>query len=129
MADGFTGNVALKAIEGAASYTSGQVQAALRGSATARFGALFQRRALRDLAEWMDTETYGGAALLGLEGTVVIAHGGSTARGITSACRLAADLARGQITEKIQGRLGSGHRGGHFLRRPQPPSHPGQPAR
>ena len=129
VADGFTGNVALKAIEGAASYTSGQVQAALRGSATARFGALFQRRALRDLAEWMDTETYGGAALLGLEGTVVIAHGGSTARGITSACRLAADLARGQITEKIQGRLGSGHRGGHFLRRPQPPSHPGQPAR
>ena len=129
VADGFTGNVALKAIEGAASYTSGHVQAALRGSATARFGALFQRRALRDLAEWMDTETYGGAALLGLEGTVVIAHGGSTARGITSACRLAADLARGQITEKIQGRLGSGHRGGHFLRRPQPPSHPGQPAR
>jgi glycerol-3-phosphate acyltransferase PlsX len=129
VADGFTGNVALKAIEGAASYTSGQVRAALHGSAAARFGAVFQRRTLRDLAEWMDTETYGGAALLGLEGTVVIAHGGSTARGITSACRLAADLARGQITEKIQGRLGTGHRGGLFLRRAQPPSNPGQPGR
>ncbi len=129
VADGFTGNVALKAIEGAASYTSEQVQAALRGSAAARFGAVFQRRALRDLTEWMDTETYGGAALLGLEGTVVIAHGGSSAKGIVSACRLAASLVRGDITEKIQGRLGTGHRGGLFLRRAQPQSQPGPPSR
>ena len=64
----------------------------------------------------MDAETYGGAALLGLEGTVVIAHGASTARGITSACLLAADLSKGQITEKIRDRLGHS-RGAHFLRR------------
>ena len=55
----------------------------------------------------MDSETYGGASLLGLEGTVVIAHGASTARGITSACMLASDLCTGQITEKIRERLGS----------------------
>jgi glycerol-3-phosphate acyltransferase PlsX len=65
----------------------------------------------------MDTETYGGAALLGLEGTVVIAHGAAKARGVAAACVLAADLARGQITEKIKERLGP-PRGGHFLRRP-----------
>jgi len=47
---------------------------------------------------------------------VVIAHGASTAKGITSACRLAADLAHGQITEKIKERFGPG-RGGYFLRR------------
>ncbi len=127
--DGFTGNVALKAIEGAASYATGQLQAALRGSRAARFGAAFQRRALREVASRMDAETYGGAALLGLEGTVVIAHGGSTAKGITSACHLAADLARGQITEKIRGRLGTGHRAGHFLRRAQLPSQPGHSGR
>ena len=59
--------------------------------------------------------------LLGLGGTVVIAHGASTARAVTSACLLAADLARGEITEKITQRLGPGRsasRGGHFLRRP-----------
>jgi glycerol-3-phosphate acyltransferase PlsX len=129
VSDGFTGNVALKAIEGTASYTSGQVRAALHGSPAARFGTVFQRRTLRDLAEWMDTESYGGAALLGLEGTVVIAHGGSTAKGIASACRLAAGLARGRITEKIQARLGTGHRSGHFLRRAQPrPASPASPA-
>jgi glycerol-3-phosphate acyltransferase PlsX len=69
------------------------------------------------MAEQLDAETYGGAALLGLGGTVVIAHGASTARGVTSACALAAELARGQIVEKIRERLGPG-RPGHFLRRP-----------
>jgi glycerol-3-phosphate acyltransferase PlsX len=64
----------------------------------------------------MDAETYGGAALLGLEGMVVIAHGAASAKGITSACLLAADLARGRITEKIKERFGPG-RDRHFLRR------------
>jgi glycerol-3-phosphate acyltransferase PlsX len=115
--DGFTGNVALKAIEGAAGFATEQMRSVLQGSRSARFGTVFQRRALRELGGRMDAETYGGAALLGLEGTIVIAHGSSTAKGITSACRLAADLARGQITEKIRERLGP-HRGAHFLRRP-----------
>jgi glycerol-3-phosphate acyltransferase PlsX len=114
--DGFTGNVALKTLEGAVAFAAEQTRAALTGSAAARFGALFQRRGLRDLAGRMDAETYGGAALLGLEGTVVIAHGAATAKGITSACRLATDLAKGQITEKIKERLGPG-RDRHFLRR------------
>jgi glycerol-3-phosphate acyltransferase PlsX len=126
--DGFTGNVALKTIEGSLAYATGQFRGALRGSASARFGAAFQRRALRELSGRMDSETYGGAALLGLEGTVVIAHGAATARGITSACGLAADLARGQITEKIRERFGYA-RAGHFLRRSQlsrqPPAAPG----
>ena len=114
--DGFTGNVALKTLEGAAAFATEQMRAALTGSAAAKFGALFQRRGLRDLAGRMDAETYGGAALLGLEGTVVIAHGASTAKGVTSACRLAADLAKGHITEKIKERFGPA-RDRHFLRR------------
>jgi glycerol-3-phosphate acyltransferase PlsX len=115
--DGFTGNVALKTIEGAGDFAAGLIRTAFQGSRAARFGTLFQQRALRELAGRMDAETYGGAALLGLEGTIVIAHGDSKARGITSACQLAADLARGQITERIQERLRPSHRAGHFLRR------------
>jgi glycerol-3-phosphate acyltransferase PlsX len=114
--DGFTGNVALKAVEGAAAFAAGQVQAALRGSASARFGTLFQRSALRDLRARMDAESYGGGVLLGLEGTVVIAHGASSAKGIASACRLAADLAQGHIVDKVRERFGPA-RTGHFLRR------------
>jgi Fatty acid/phospholipid biosynthesis enzyme len=67
--DGFTGNVALKTIEGAGGFATELTRAALQGSQAARFGTLFQRRALRELAGRMDSETYGGAALLGLEGT------------------------------------------------------------
>jgi glycerol-3-phosphate acyltransferase PlsX len=115
--DGFTGNVALKTLEGAAEFTIRQFRHALDGSRSARIGTILQRRALRELSERLDAETYGGAALLGLEGTVVIAHGAVTARGAAAACALAAELASGQVTEKIKERLGP-HRGGHFLRRP-----------
>ena len=114
--DGFTGNVALKTLEGAMGFAAGQLRDALGGSRAARLGAVLQRRSLRELRGRIDSETYGGAALLGLEGTIVIAHGASSPRGITSACLLAADLVKGEITERIRERLGHG-RGGHFLRR------------
>jgi glycerol-3-phosphate acyltransferase PlsX len=114
--DGFTGNVALKTLEGTIGFAAGQLREVLGGSRSARLGAALQRRALRELRGRMDTETYGGAALLGLEGTIVIAHGAASPRGITSACLLAADLVKGQITERIRERLGHG-RGAHFLRR------------
>jgi phosphate acyltransferase len=117
VSDGFTGNVALKALEGTASYAAGQVRELLSGSRSARLGAFFQRRALRELAERFDSETYGGGALLGLEATVVVAHGAVTARGAAAACRLAAELTERRITERIRERLGPG-RAGHFLRRP-----------
>jgi glycerol-3-phosphate acyltransferase PlsX len=123
--DGFTGNVALKTLEGSIRFASAELRAAVTGTRTARVGALLQRRGLRELAARLDAESYGGAVLLGLGGTVVIAHGASTARAVTSACLLAADLARGEITEKITQRLGPGRsasRGGHFLRRPLPPA-------
>jgi len=77
---------------------------------------MLQRRGLRELGERFDPETYGGAALLGLEATVVIAHGAVTARGATAACKLAAGLMERHITERIRERLAPS-RAGHFLRR------------
>ncbi len=104
--DGFTGNVALKTLEGSVRFAIAELRAAVTATRTARVGAFLQRRGLRELATRLDTESYGGAVLLGLAGTVVIAHGASTARAVTSACLLAADLARAEITEKITQRLG-----------------------
>jgi glycerol-3-phosphate acyltransferase PlsX len=118
--DGFTGNVALKTLEGSIRFAATELRAAVTATRTARVGAFLQRRGLRELAARLDSDSYGGAVLLGLGGTVVIAHGASTARAVTSACLLAADLARGEITEKITQRFGTGRsagRGGHFLRR------------
>jgi phosphate acyltransferase len=113
--DGFTGNVALKTLEGTASFAADQLRQALGGTLAARIGAVFQRRGLRELAARLDSESYGGAALLGLEATVVIAHGAVRAKGAAAACRLAAELASGQISERIRERLGPAR---HFLRRP-----------
>jgi len=112
--DGFTGNVALKTLEGTAGYAAEQLRHALGGSRAARLGTVLQRRGLRELAERLDSESYGGAALLGLEATVVIAHGAVRARGAAAACKLAADLASGRITERIRERFGPTR---HFLRR------------
>ncbi len=117
--DGFTGNVALKTLEGSMRFAAGELRSALTGTRAARLGAMLQRRGLRELSSRLDTETYGGAALLGLGGTVVIAHGASTARAVSSACALAGSLARGDITEKIRERIGvtGERRATHFLRR------------
>jgi glycerol-3-phosphate acyltransferase PlsX len=116
VADGFSGNVALKTLEGTAAFTAGQFRSALGASRMTRLGALLQRKELRELVSRFDSETYGGAALLGLEGTVVIAHGASTERGTSTACKLAADLAGGRTADRIRERLGP-HRQVHFLRR------------
>jgi len=116
VSDGFAGNVALKTLEASAAFTADQFRSALRTSRRTRFGALWQRNELARLRERLDPETYGGAALLGLEGTVVIAHGASTERGAAAACRLAADLAAGHTSDRIRERIGT-HRQGYFLRR------------
>jgi glycerol-3-phosphate acyltransferase PlsX len=117
--DGFTGNVALKTLEGSVRFAIAELRSAVTATRTARVGAFLQRRGLRELAARLDTDSYGGAVLLGLGGTVVIAHGASTARAVTSACLLAADLVRSEITEKITQRFGGrpAGRAGHFLRR------------
>jgi glycerol-3-phosphate acyltransferase PlsX len=99
--DGFTGNVALKTVEGAVRLAVAEMREAVTASRTAKFGALLQRRRLRLLRDRLDSETYGGGVLLGLNGTVVIAHGASRAPGIAAACALAHDLAESQIIEQI----------------------------
>lgn len=103
--DGHTGNVALKSVEGTAAFAMEAVHAALTSTPVARAAALLQRRALRGLRERLDSESYGGAALLGLNAAVVIAHGGSRAGGVARACQLAHDLAGGSIGEQIRRRV------------------------
>jgi phosphate acyltransferase len=114
--EGFAGNIALKTLEGTAAFTTSQFRSALGNSRSARLGAMLARKELRGLQRTFDPETYGGAALLGMEGAVIIAHGAASARGATAACRLAATMSSGQIAERIKERLRP-QRQGHFLRR------------
>lgn len=108
--NGFTGNVALKTLEGSIRFATAEITDILTSTPLAKTGSLLYRRRLRDLYRRLDTEAHGGAALLGLNGTVVIAHGSATARAVTSACLLARDLSHGDISERIRERVGGGER-------------------
>ncbi|MFC4060326.1 phosphate acyltransferase PlsX [Planomonospora corallina] len=108
--DGFTGNVTLKTLEGSVRYAFSELRRTIEESRTARLGGLLQRRRIRDLRGRLDPEAHGGAVLLGLNGTVVIAHGASHAAGISAACVLAAELAAQGVVPRIGERLGTAHR-------------------
>ena len=103
--DGFTGNIALKLIEG----TSRELLAALRAEITAtwrgKLGGLLIGPAARRLRTRLDPDTYGGAYLLGLKGLVVIAHGNSGRRAIANAIRLAARGVENRVVERLAERL------------------------
>ena len=88
--DGFTGNVALKTIEGTARTVADGVRDAARSNPIASIGGLLLRPALGGLRRKMDPDTTGGAILLGLRGVAVVGHGSSGPDGIANAIRLAA---------------------------------------
>ena len=88
--DGFTGNVALKTIEGTARTVADAVRSAARSGPLAALGGLLLRPALSGLRREMDPDTTGGAILLGLRGVAVVGHGSSGEAGIANAIRLAA---------------------------------------
>jgi phosphate acyltransferase len=98
--DGFTGNVALKTIEGTAKAVAEAVRAAARSGARAGLGGLLLRPALGSLRRQLDPDTTGGAILLGLRGVAVVAHGSSGPDGIANAVRLAARAVEERATER-----------------------------
>lgn len=99
--DGFTGNVALKSIEGAAKATMLTAVDAIKSTALSRIGGLLVRRSLLKVRTEVDPNTTGGALLLGLRGVSVVAHGSSNPDGIAAAIRLAAKSAEGDVTGQI----------------------------
>ena len=91
--DGFTGNVALKLMEGTAKTVSAAVGGAARSNPISLLGGLLLRPALGGLRKELHPDTTGGAILLGLRGIAVVGHGSSGADGIANAVRLAARCA------------------------------------
>ncbi len=99
--DGFTGNVALKTLEGTIRSVLVALRSELGATTRGKLGGLLIRPAARALRERLDPETTGGGYLLGLHGIVVIAHGASSRVAIANAIKLAA---RG-IEHDLVGRL------------------------
>jgi phosphate acyltransferase len=88
--DGFTGNVALKLMEGTARAVTGAIRDAAGANPLATLGGALMRPALGGLRRELHPDTTGGAILLGLRSIAVVGHGGAGAEGIANALRLAA---------------------------------------
>jgi phosphate acyltransferase len=100
--DGFTGNVALKTLEGSIRSIIGGLRDELDGGLRGRLGGLLIRPAVRNLRARLDPDAHGGAYLLGLRSTVVIAHGSSSRRAIANAIRMAARGVEHDIVGRLQ---------------------------
>lgn len=106
--DGFTGNVALKLMEGTAKTVAGAVRDAVRGGVVSSLGGILIRSKLGALRERLDPNTTGGAILLGVRRPVVVAHGKSTAEGIANAVRLARRAADEDMVGRTAAALAEG---------------------
>jgi glycerol-3-phosphate acyltransferase PlsX len=98
--DGFTGNVALKTLEGTAKAVGAAVGEAARSNPISAVGGLMLRHALGGLRRKMDPDMTGGAILLGVRGVAVVGHGSSGPDGIANAIRLAARAVSERSTER-----------------------------
>jgi glycerol-3-phosphate acyltransferase PlsX len=87
--DGFTGNVAVKLAEGVAGFMLQILEEEIRSRPLASVGALLAKPAFRQVKKRLDYREYGGAPLLGVDGTVIVGHGRSDALAIKNAIRMA----------------------------------------
>jgi phosphate acyltransferase len=99
--DGFTGNVALKTMEGLARMIGGAIKSEFTASPWRRLGALAAAPALGGLRRRLDPRRYNGASMVGLAGVVIKSHGGADATAFAHAVRLAAVEARNGVPSQI----------------------------
>ncbi len=99
--DGFTGNVILKTSEGLADALIKMLKREVANLTAGRIGYLLLKPALRNFKKKTDYDEYGGAPLLGINGTCIISHGRSTSKAIRNAVRVASEFSRKKVYEVI----------------------------
>jgi glycerol-3-phosphate acyltransferase PlsX len=102
VAEGFSGNVHIKTLEGTAMALMKEIKGALTSSFTAKLGALLAKGGLKQIAKKFDYTEIGGALLMGLKGPVVKCHGSSDAKAITSGIRFLKQALEQNVVEKIR---------------------------
>jgi glycerol-3-phosphate acyltransferase PlsX len=103
--DGFIGNVALKISEGLVEHVQGMLKKAIKSSLSSQIGYALSKRAFDDFRKRTDSSETGGAPLLGVRGITIIAHGRSNPNAIKNAIRVAGELCRARVNEKIDQEL------------------------
>jgi glycerol-3-phosphate acyltransferase PlsX len=99
--DGFSGNIALKTMEGTARFVTDLLKRAFTSSIRSKFGFLISRPATELLRHHLDPNNHNGAVFLGLNGVVVKSHGSANDTGVANAIGVAAKLIANDITRRI----------------------------
>ena len=102
VSDGFSGNVLLKSVEGAAGFFMNELKSLYSKNIMTKISALLIKKHFRGLKKKLDPDTVGGTAMLGISKPVIKAHGSSGATAICNAILQAADAARGNIAARLQ---------------------------
>jgi glycerol-3-phosphate acyltransferase PlsX len=102
VADGFTGNIALKVSEGLVEMVEALLSEELSSTVTLRVGSLLARRALRHFRKRVDYSEYGGAPLLGVAGLAIVGHGRSSAKAVRNAVAMAYRFASDRFIEHVE---------------------------
>jgi glycerol-3-phosphate acyltransferase PlsX len=103
--DGFIGNIALKLSEGVVEQIGAMLKKAIKSSLRSQLGYALSKKAFDSLRKSTDYSEYGGAPLLGVRGITIIGHGRSNANAVKNAIRVATELCRGRVNEKIEQEL------------------------
>ena len=99
--DGFSGNIALKTIEGTARFVTDLLRRAFTSSTRSKIGFLISRPATELLRHHLDPNNHNGAVFLGLNGVVLKSHGSADAKGVANCVHLCAELIEQDITRQV----------------------------
>jgi glycerol-3-phosphate acyltransferase PlsX len=103
--DGFIGNIALKISEGLVEHIGAMLKKAIKSSLASQVGYVLSKQAFDSFRKRTDSSETGGAPLLGVRGITIIGHGRSNPTAIKNAVRVAAELCRARVNEKIEQEL------------------------
>ncbi len=102
IADGFTGNIALKTAEGTANFITSELRKALTGSIIGKISSFLNIKNINNFKKKLDPRLYNGAILLGLNSPVVKSHGGTDFIGFANAISVCEKIIKGRLIEKIK---------------------------
>ena len=102
VADGFTGNVALKTAEGTANFITSELKKSLKSSIFGILGSLISNRSLKNFKKKLDPRLYNGAILLGLDTPVIKSHGGTDYYGFANSLSVCEKIVKNNLIDKIK---------------------------
>ena len=102
VADGFTGNVALKTAEGTANFITSELKYAMKSSIFGKLGSLISISSLKKFKKKLDPRLYNGAILLGLDSPVIKSHGGTDYIGFANSLSVCEKIVKNNLIDKIK---------------------------